>query len=257
MSDRTIIKLPFPGFYDSWYSDELDVEEEREAENLAEREEEEGHPVELRLNASEFAELLFDVTDYSAAKQAIARQYVSVFDEWFANQCSTWALGLEFESMSSPREYNFSTDRIFAWIPCRKVQALFNMVNRDTLAAVIRERFTSCSGFISHYSNDISDWLEKPLTDWDHNELETLLLAVIRDKCNEPGDYDMAIFYSMAESEDFYQAHSNAVDWPKLEEKATDKREEKADEIRADDPDYVPSATRCARTVDMFTGKEG
>jgi hypothetical protein len=250
MTDRTIIRLPFAGFYGSFYSSEVDNVEEREAENLAERQDEDGIAAELRLTADEYAQILSDVTDYSSAYLDIARAYVPAFAQYLADELSI-NLTLEFESMKSPREYNFETDRIFAHVNAAQLQNLLDTVKQDTLAAVIRERFTSRSGFISFYSNDIAEWLEKPLADWDHNELETLLLAAMRD-AGVSDDWDMSVYYDMAESELFYTVHSNAVDWDKLESRVSELREEKAEAFREEHPDYVAPEPRCTQTIEMF-----
>jgi hypothetical protein len=252
--NKLIINLPFSGFYESWYSSEIDEVGDREAEHFAEKDTAE-QPEELRISESDYADILFHVTDYSAAHHDIARQYVPAFDE-LASEAIGFPLGLEFEKMDSPREYNFATDRIYAYITLETVQALRQYVKPETMAAVIRERFTSYDGFISSYSNDAAEWAEKPLDEYDHNELGTLLIAAMRD-AGMGGDWDMSIFQSMAESEVFYTAHSNAVDWPKFEERQAEKREELAEEIRADDPDYVAPPVRCNATLDMFTGRAG
>lgn len=73
--------------------------------------------------------------------------------------------GLEFESVYSPKEYNFrndsgnvrlvlSNERLFRAALLRTIRA-----NRAAFAAFLKSRYTSCSGFISHYSNVPADWL--------------------------------------------------------------------------------------------------
>ena len=41
----------------------------------------------------------------------------------------------------------------------------------------IKELFTSRSGFISFYSNDVEDY-KKPLADYDHNELFVIMSCI-------------------------------------------------------------------------------
>lgn len=78
---RTLIKLPFPGFYYSWYSDALDSEESQWAEYEAdERQKEEGVPEHLRITGNEICEILMNVTNYSACHEAVAKLYVDAFD---------------------------------------------------------------------------------------------------------------------------------------------------------------------------------
>lgn len=253
MTERLIIQLPFSGFYESLWSGEIDHIAEQEADYFAdERQKEDGIPKELRLSADEVSSILFDVTDYSAAYLDVAKQYVSEFND-IASDDTGVKLSLEWESMSSPREYNFTTDRLFAHIPLEAVEALFALSaseDHKRLRACIVERFTSRSGFSSFYSNDLGDWLEKPVAYWDHNELGTLLMCLVARE-----DLDMDIFYAIGEG--FYSAHSDAVDWTKFDEKVQELRDEREAELRADDPDYVAPPIRCDRTIDMFTGLEG
>lgn len=200
-----IINLPFSGFYYSEYDRELDYVEEREIEHLEEK-----HQL-TNAQADELSGILFNSTDWGVAHRMVAEAYVEAFNEKF-KEWTDIDLGLKFESMSSPREYNFATDRIFCHISDEVVHSLFDGADREKLAKVIRERFTSYDGFISFYSNYLPDWLETDVDEWDHNELCTLLMSWL------PEDWSWAVFEEMVNgSEVFYSAWSEAVDWPKVE----------------------------------------
>lgn len=248
-TDNLIIQIPFSGFYESKWSGEVDGVEERETEYYeSDRQAEDGVPPELRLTASEYFDILFQHTDYGAAYQKIARDYVYGFNQWLKGETDL-DLGLTFESMSSPREYNFVTDRVFAHISPTSVKALFDRSvadNHERLRETIKERHTSRSGFCSYYSNDPDTWLGRDVLTWDHNEIETLLLAVMP----EDEEWEWSIFEML--SEDCYSAWSNAVDWPKVEAAIDDIREDKAKAIA--DPDYKP-LYRCPKTLDLFADK--
>ncbi|OPF90229.1 hypothetical protein I8G32_02598 [Rhodopseudomonas palustris] len=252
---RISVNLPFPGFYDSLYSSEIDDIEQREAEYFAEhRQDEDGVPPELRIDQDKVAEILLDVTDYSAAYLTLAKTYSAAFDHVVSAELDL-KLSLVWEEMTSPRAYNFETDRIFCSMPLSVAEELLRRseaAGHEILAEVIRKRFTSRSGFSSFYSNDINDWLEKPLEIWDHNEVGTLLAAMMDD----PNDRDLTIYYATVEGGGAYDAWSNAVDWKAFDRKVEEAREELAETLRADDPSYAPRA-RCDRTIDMFTGREG
>lgn len=252
--NRLIINLPFEGFYNSRYSAEVDHVEQMDAENLEERDREE-QPPELRLEASDFAHVLFDCTDYHACYLDVSKAYVDAFNI-IASDHLDMPLGLQWESMDSPREYNFATDRVYAYVTLEVMQALFAKSEAEghkRLAAAIKERFTSYDGFISGYRNDLAVWLEKPLEDWDHNELCTLLGALLSDA----EDFGWSVYYRVVDDDGVYNEWSNAVDWPKFEAKVQELREGKLAELREDDPDFVPSPVRCDRTIDMFTGRAG
>lgn len=264
--------IPFDGFYHSIWSDEIDREEESHAEYQAdEGQAEEGVAEELRLDQNEIAQILFDVTEYRAAYLKIAQWYAEAFDSWAGEQLGMTrkakrnrydyqtektvvetydadSIGLKFESMDSPREYNFATDRIFCHIPLKTVRALFKASkaeNHISLRAAIRERFTSYDGFISGYPNALDSWLSKPLQEWDHNEIGTLLVAMT-------GEADTIddFYYRMGDSWG-YQAWESAVDWSRYNAKVAELRAEKLADIQADNPDYVPPY-RCPETADMF-----
>jgi len=228
------VNLPFPGFYDSWYSHAIDREEEQWCEYEAgEREDgEQQYPAELRLTDGELAELLFRHTTYSTAYHAVAREYVGAFD-WKAGEALDLALGLAFEEMTSPREYNFQTDRIFATVPLKTVRALFAVSKADghkSLSAVLEDRHTSRSGFHSWYSNDLDTWLSKPVGDWDHNELGSLLLACLAIAGVDWEEFEGELYEGTDTGNgEFSNAWDSAVDWPAFEAARDDLRADKAE----------------------------
>ncbi|MGH7024177.1 MAG: hypothetical protein ACREEB_11390 [Caulobacteraceae bacterium] len=270
---QLVINVPFQGFYDSDYSQAIDSEESQWIEYHAEvngyngdsgEHYEESFPPELRLSESELAELLFAHTQYSIAYDAVARVYVDAFSYAF-NEYTGIDLQLKFESMTSPREYNFGTDRLFAYIPLRAVRELFAISKAEghkTLAKTIEDRFTSYDGFLSHYDNDLESWLAKPFRDWDHNELATLLGAVmvIRDVedggAGRRGSFAFALYDAISEDNGFGQAWESAVDWPAFEASRDEAREDKAADFADANPELAAELAalpvRCPDTLDLF-----
>ncbi len=251
------INIPFPGFYESLLSGELDSVEERHVEYAAEEHELE-HPEHLRLDARELGEVLFDTIDYAAAHQYLAREYVASADHILSDELG-FPVRLKFEEMTSPKFYNFETDRVFVNVPWRTVAMLKRISLADchaTLAATIKERHTSYDGFHSFYSNDLAEWLAKPMTEWDHNELGTLLRAVmtlkgIGDRASDDG-LEWRVYYHMSDSNDFDTAFDRANDWAKYDEKLAELRADKASEWAEIHPDETPPTYRCPLTLDMF-----
>jgi hypothetical protein len=262
MTERLIINLPFEGFYESRYSGEIDHIEEREAEWAEERQKEDGIPTDLWLLAPDFSEVLFDCTDYSAAYLATAKAYVDAFNA-VASDHLDMPLALEFESMDSPREYNFATDRVYAFIGTDTVKALFAMSEAEDhkrLEEAIEERFTSRSGFISGYDNELASWLERDVTEWDHNELCTLLGALLSDfqkRAHSCNDFGWTVFEGVTDGDGLYNEWSNAVDWEKYDARVQELRDEKLAELRENDPDYVEPPYRCPFTLDLFESRDG
>lgn len=268
-----IATLPFPGFYCSEYSEALDHEETMWCEYKAD---EAGHecddnerrwPEALRLTSGDLAELFIHSSDYRVGELRVAQWYASAFDyllgermglsvrdtrqryDYDAKQFRKEvyqrpSARLQFESMSSPREYNFSTDRIFAYVPLSVAKTMLRRCkaeNYSTLCEVINERFTSRSGFISFYRTDLDAWLSKPLRDWDWNELGSLIIATLR---MTGGDTDSPVTRDEIHEYTFgdngaYEAWESCVDWAKFERKRLQVRAEKlAEWIEADRDEF-------------------
>lgn len=98
--------------------------------------------------------------------------YVKDYTESFAAELK---LDIQFESLSSPREYNFTTDRIFVHISEEEVKRILALTDRKILEEIIRKSFTSRDGFISSYPNDLEEWPD--VSEWDHNHIGTLIAA--------------------------------------------------------------------------------
>lgn len=308
---RVSVNIPFPGFYGSDLEYSIDREHESHIEYESDRtgdysDEEKYWPEPLRLDDRERGELLFSATDYSAIHQAVARSYLSAFDD-FAGETFGFSkvatvdrydwkakrtrrvkvrqdtMQAKFEEMTSPREYNFATDRLFASVPLYLMQRLFKLSRDDgheTLAQIIKERFTSRSGFISHYSNRLADWTGKPLAEWDYNELGTLLLAAFALKGLESEDVIRACVDVVTDGDGVHSEWSDGVDWDKFTVDRTEARREKLVEwvntdpeavkiwaanhpgdfadLAKNEPDFSDIAAavpyRCDRTPDMFAG---
>lgn len=161
MTNKLSALVPFAGFYETWHDAEFD-------DVLSRMFDIEGDGASY---AAELASRFFDTIDWQAAQTEYAQEYCSRFAA---------ALGMkvcEFEEMNSPREYNFTTDRLFCLFLESELQSLFNNDDvRAELDKVAADMFTSRSGFISFYSPDVTSWPET-LGEWDHNQRGALLKA--------------------------------------------------------------------------------
>lgn len=148
-----IISIPFSGFYNSIHSDNIERElYDSEFANYNER----------------LSELAQQSIDWRALYTDYAKEYVSAFNDEFD-------LNLVFDELSSPREYNFTTDRIFCDISPVETQKLFENTNAEFIDKHARAMFTSYDGFNSFYNTDWRTWGQ--VFTWDHNQLNCLLLA--------------------------------------------------------------------------------
>lgn len=153
--DTLSAALPwFPGFYETWLANLMDRTIEQEMEETGE----------------EYDDIL-ERYSWKLAIDAISRAWVSAFAH-FSD------IPMEFDELQSPREYNFTTDRLFVRIPTDAIEKIAVTIDDRTLRETIRENHSSYDGFASFYSNDLDDpeW-QKPVREWDHNQLQTLLQA--------------------------------------------------------------------------------
>lgn len=256
----TETQIPFAGFYNTKWSDLVDSAFERDCEYFAdERQKEDGIPEHERLDETEIGEIYFRHMCYSSAYQEIARDYVESFNLQI-KEYTGLDLGLVFSEMTSPREYNFETDKIYCKIPlsvARKLVTLAKTKFADTFRKHIEGRHRSRDGFHSFYSWNWQEWKSKPWRDFDYNELQTVLETVLACLFKEGGhswdEIEWDIYYPMAESD--YEYFEKHMDWPKCEADIAELRAEKAAEHLAemleDNPDYVPPY-RCPETPDLF-----
>lgn len=131
-----------------------------------------------------------DLVNYAMESVNWRAVYTAYAKEYTENFALHFGLDALFTELVSPREYNFETDAICAAISEDSLLKVFKEVKREELEAKIKERFTSRSGFISFYSNNINTWDEDP-RNWDHNEIGTLLLAYVGDGFDQYQEFDL------------------------------------------------------------------
>jgi len=171
-------RIPFSGFYGSIWSDELDNEENSYVENLA---------TERQVSQSDIHDYLWRHANYHAAYKEIAKDYTRFFESYI-NEKYDLRISLTFKELTSPREYNFETDKIFVEVSYKNVLNLARKVGRNKLRKCAKEMFTSRDGFISFYRSDISTW--DRMRGWDYNQLFCLFTAAVMDD----EDFEWGIF---------------------------------------------------------------
>jgi len=142
----------FTGFYESIHSSAFDSEIEQIIEEN---------------NCS------YDDLEYNCDFINYSKEYVNAVN-------SITKLNLEFESLDSPKYYNYTTDRIFVYINEADFTTILQAYNSNyalklQLAKKVKSKFTSRDGFSSFYSNSIREWLQTSISEWDHNQLGLLL----------------------------------------------------------------------------------
>lgn len=175
------VTVPFSGFYQSLHDFALDQAiEQMFSDSATGTERNEG-----------LEQRFFNLCDFSQVHNSYAKAYAEAFAQAFGLET------LKFEKLVNPREYNAETDRIFAVIDGAELERLLVKVERPALAQLVREKFTSRSGFHSFYSNDLADW--GPVSTWDHNQAGTLLEALANQESMR-GDFDQETEFGLCEN---------------------------------------------------------
>lgn len=183
----------FPGFYETIFSEIYIEESERYS---------------LQDQYPDFEHLEDWEINSDAYRNAVAKEFAERYiDE--LNDKLQLGIKLTSESIESPREYNFTTDKIICSIEVgvydefiEKITHLMNNPeHRVRLVKIIRERHSNASGFWSFMSNDMEDWFER-LTDPDNtNYLECILwyLYCLTTGESIDGDDDLNMSYIIYE----------------------------------------------------------
>lgn len=145
--------IPFSGFYESEHDAALDYA----LQSLLQDDSGDFYP-DLFMPA-------FDDVQWHTVHKAYAKAYVEHLTHVTGHP-------FEFSELVSPREYNFTTDRIFVKT---ELAPLYATTPIEAVKAQAAELFTSRSGFHSFYSPDIDTW--GPLEGWDYNQALALTSA--------------------------------------------------------------------------------
>ena len=173
--------IPFDGFYNSYISSDIEhqigqqIEWDTDIFDLNEDEQQILWDNYLSVNRSSFY-------------NEIAEHYTDLYIDALNEKLEGFTLKAKFNLLTSPKEYNFETDRVF--IDIEKDHAIdfikYIIKNyKKELEKKIEDRFTSRSGFWSHYKNGLDLWT-KDYSEWDHNQIGT---------CFELFDFDELNFY--------------------------------------------------------------
>ena len=207
--------IPFDGFYESFISADIEYQMGQQIEwdcdiyDLNESEEEILYNNYLSVNTSYFY-------------NQIAEDYTNFYIDALNERLKGFTLNAKFNLLTSPREYNFETDRIFIDIERDHAIDFIKYIIKNykkELENKIKERFTSRSGFWSHYKNGLDLWTQD-YSKWDHNQIGT---------CFELFDFDELHFYeSLSETIMFNLGNTlgkDGIDLLDKKQKEKDKKE--------------------------------
>lgn len=240
------VNIPFAGFYESIWSQAIDSEENSWIDHVAEEPSRFSPAIQAAAEAGELGDCLWQATDGSAQYDHLARAYVEEFADWLCGTLGMDGDGFAYrwDGMVSPKFYNFTTDRLFM---CLSEQVLHELYRQVMLVdaswafdGTVKEMFTSYDGFASFYDNDPAALKDKPLADWDENELKVLLVAWCLIQLGPDESINDVLYERLYE--EAYAAFEAGVDWEKLEELA----QQHLPEDYEDDTPY-----RCPHTLEL------
>jgi hypothetical protein len=156
---RVEIELPFSGFYNSIHGGE--------GSNI-DRALEDGFNYNHEIGEDqEVPDIWGADIDYKAIEMEYCEAYTNAFGEQFD-------LDLEFVQMTSPKDYNYGTDRAFVTIPLSQINKIRRKVEKHKKwPQYIKDNFTSYDGFWSNYENDSTH------EEWTRPELDECQYGVI------------------------------------------------------------------------------
>ena len=174
MIDPVEVRIPFPGFYESMLSSLIEKYEEQIVERASE---------DNGLTEKEQKELWrtlwrHEIIDNEKAQEIITKKYAEIFIDQLKVYTGT-DVRYSFSIMTSPREYNFITDQLYLFCEYEDMLAVKATVSKEALDETAHAMFTSRSGFMSFYDNEVEAW--GPTDTWDHNHWYCVLEAVVVD----------------------------------------------------------------------------
>jgi hypothetical protein len=118
--------------------------------------------------------------------------YLTVIDDAMKPIIKNWGES-KFVEVVSPREYNFTTDRVVGKV--KYTEELDNEIrayleaNKEQFTKWIKDNHSSYDGFYSFYSNDANEWLE--LHEWDYNELGSIIGFILTNENGSDIEYEL------------------------------------------------------------------
>ena len=160
--------IPFEGFYNSFISADIENEIDSLTQYYSES-------YELNDNEEQLLSNSFLSVNNNNFYNEICKDYVSFYIDKLNERIKDFTLKATYKCFISPREYNFETDRVFIEIEENHCIDFIKYIIKNykkELDNKIKERFTSRSGFISFYKNNLESWTNN-YKEWDHNQIGT------------------------------------------------------------------------------------
>ena len=166
--------IPFDGFYESFISDDIEHQ-------IVQQIEWDSDIYDLNVNEEKILWDNYLSVNRSYFYNQIAEDYTNFYIDNlnaklnYAYPDHGFTLNAKFSFLTSPREYNFETDRIFIDIEKNHAIDFIKYIikhYKKELEEKIKQRFTSRSGYWSYYKNTLDSWTQD-YSEWDCNMIGT------------------------------------------------------------------------------------
>lgn len=137
--NNLIIELPFSGFYHSMHDFYIDNFIEYEIEYLK-------NELNYTDEQIDIIKDRFYMMDYAPIREAICKHYIQAYNDVFYDEHNIH-LDLTFHSMTSPKFYNFETDRLYAEITQDTFNQIIALLSDDATQAKLRDKYKSRDGY--------------------------------------------------------------------------------------------------------------
>lgn len=211
--DKTYpVNIPdFPGFYESILEfptdDELYFIEEKYGEF-----------------SPEISDKFWDCIDYRGYEKEIGRKYLEAYQD------RIWAIAefmkgftFEFVGIDSPREYNFTTDKLAVNLKAESesIQFLVHYCinqHRTQFDKYLKDNFTSYDGFWSFWPNNTGDWWGKMRDEaLSAADLGFMIMQMIHFVLEYSWEGIEEIYYELSQDSLDGVYASEFIDWEKFE----------------------------------------
>lgn len=176
------VKIPFSGFYETSHNAIFDSWLDYEQDLLLTEHEATKEQIET------LAEKFYDCVNWKKAHIEYAKAYCGELERLIKDESRQYKedstgkrylsegldVSIVFDALESPKEYNYSTDCIYALIELDSIKAMFDALDKDEWREFVAQKCTSYSGFISFYPNDFDKW-EEDISQWGEARLGMVL----------------------------------------------------------------------------------
>ena len=136
-NNKTLVKIPFSGFYSSIHDSIIDSALEYESECYADSD-----------KANDIILDVLNINHYDKIREELSKLFVEGVNKlfWYEHDIK---LDLEFDSLKSPIFYNYSTDEIYCYVDNDKINELVALLdNENDFIEVLKDKYQSRDGFI-------------------------------------------------------------------------------------------------------------